>query len=91
MEFVFHAPFYNISCLQHTIFLVILSHQQDALTTIEGEALKNLALKKGSIQSRKLWDWMNEQADARPMYKQRSWQAVTNLRLKTASLVVRAL
>lgn len=33
----------------------ILSHQQDALTTIEGEALKNLALKKGSIQSRKLW------------------------------------
>ncbi|EMQ2288228.1 hypothetical protein WFR69_005145 [Escherichia coli] len=57
----------------------------------EGEALKNLALKKGSIQSRRLWDWMNEQADARPMYKQRSWQAVTNLRLKTASLVVRAL
>ncbi|ENA24590.1 hypothetical protein AC11_1805 [Escherichia coli 6-537-08_S3_C1] len=41
MEFVFHAPFYNISCLQHTIFLVILSHQQDALTTIEGDALKN--------------------------------------------------
>nr|DAK92825.1 MAG TPA: hypothetical protein [Caudoviricetes sp.] len=37
------------------------------------------------------WDWMNEQADARPMYSQRSWQAVTNLRLKTASLVVRAL
>ncbi|OKW49425.1 hypothetical protein AWP89_09875 [Escherichia coli] len=55
MEFVFHAYFYNISCLQHTIFLVILSHQQDALTTIEGEALKNLALKKGSIQSRRLW------------------------------------
>ncbi|MEW9770602.1 hypothetical protein AB3H39_06960 [Escherichia coli] len=54
MEFVFHAYFYNISCLQHTIFLVILSPQQDALTTIEGEALKNLALKKGSIQSRKL-------------------------------------
>lgn len=34
---------------------------------------------------------VNAQADARPMYKQRSWQAVTNLRLKTASLVVRAL
>nr|DAH60065.1 MAG TPA: hypothetical protein [Caudoviricetes sp.] len=37
------------------------------------------------------WDWMNAQADARPMYKQRSWQAVTSLRLKTESLVVRAL
>ncbi len=33
--------FYNISCLQHTIILVILSHQQDVLTTIEGDALKN--------------------------------------------------
>ncbi|CTW56631.1 Uncharacterised protein [Escherichia albertii] len=33
--------FYNISCLQHTIFFVILSHQQDALTTIEGDVLKN--------------------------------------------------
>ncbi|KDA79404.1 hypothetical protein AC65_3041 [Escherichia coli 2-005-03_S4_C1] len=32
---------YNISCLQHTIFFVILNHQQDALTTIEGDALKN--------------------------------------------------
>ncbi|MCK0554666.1 hypothetical protein KFO32_16620 [Pantoea ananatis] len=34
---------------------------------------------------------VNAQADARPMYKQRPWQAVTNRRLKTESLVVRAL
>ena len=34
---------------------------------------------------------VNAQTDARPMYKQRSWQAVTNRRLKTVSLVVRAL
>ena len=34
---------------------------------------------------------VNAQADARPMYKQRPWQAVTNRRLKTVSLVVRAL
>ncbi|WP_279435870.1 hypothetical protein, partial [Escherichia coli] len=58
---------------------VILSTSAGRTDHHEGEALKNLALKKGSIQSRKLWDWMNEQADARPMYKQRSWQAVTNL------------
>lgn len=42
-------------------------------------------------QRKLLWDWMIEQADARQMYKQRSWQAVTNRRLKTVSLVVRAL
>lgn len=34
---------------------------------------------------------VNAQADARPMYKQRPWQAVTNRCLKTVSLVVRAL
>ncbi len=34
---------------------------------------------------------VNAQADARPMYSQRPWQAVTNRRLKTVSLVVRAL
>lgn len=33
-------PFYNISCLQHTVFLVILSHQQDALTTMKVTLLK---------------------------------------------------
>lgn len=38
-----------------------------------------------------LRDWVIEQADARPMYKQRPWQAVTNRRLKTVSLAVRAL
>nr|DAM69280.1 MAG TPA: hypothetical protein [Caudoviricetes sp.]DAP48720.1 MAG TPA: hypothetical protein [Caudoviricetes sp.] len=40
MEFVLHTSFYNISCLQHTIFLVILNHQQDALTTMKVMLLK---------------------------------------------------
>lgn len=41
--FVFFATNYNIYCLQHTNFIVILSHQQDALLTRTVMLFNNIA------------------------------------------------